>query len=270
MDEAIKESQTADAASDSTNESSSPTSIQNLERKMKVKGTVRSVELYGAFVDIGVGVDGILHISQLDGRKANRIADVLNVGDEVDLWIDSINRETGQIMLTMVEPQAVDWPDLAEGKVFTGTVTRLENFGAFVNIGAEKDGLVHVSELSHDFVKHPSQAVAVGDEVQVQVLTFSKRKRRINLSIKALLEKPGQAEPSYEPAYEEWVDDEPEVQEEMPTAMEIAMRQAMGEPIDSIADFRDGRRSKKSRRRNKKRRRQQAEIIARTLNMDND
>ncbi|MBK9052128.1 MAG: S1 RNA-binding domain-containing protein [Chloroflexi bacterium] len=63
-------------------------------------------------------------------------------------------------------------------------------FGAFVDIGAEKEGLVHISELSHDYVKHPSEAVRVGDEVSVKVLNFSKRKRRINLSVKALLEKP--------------------------------------------------------------------------------
>jgi ribosomal protein S1 len=250
-------------------ESAEIQSISDLKRKMQVKGTVKRVELYGAFVDVGVGVDAIIHISQIGDQKGGRMADIMNVGDEVEVWIDKVDADKQQIILSMQPPLAVDWSDLEDGQEYTGKIVRLENFGAFVDIGAEKEGLVHVSELSHEFVKHPSQAVSTGDEVQVKVLSFSKRKRRINLSIKALLERPESAveELSYQDVVDE-IEDEPE--EEMPTAMEFALRQAMGESADSITDGRDNRRSKKSRRRDNRRRRQQAEIISRTLRLSDD
>lgn len=245
-------------------DSSQPLAIETLKRKQRITGKVTRVELYGAFIDIGVGVDAIIHISQVGNQKGNRMADIMNVGDDVTVWIERVDPENKQIIVSMVEPLAVDWSDLEDGQVYTGVVVRLENFGAFVNIGAEKEGLVHVSELSHEFIKHPSQAVAVGDEVQVQVLTFSKRKRRINLSMKSLLDKPAPTAETM--SYNEIVDEVEDLPEEdLPTSMEIAMRQAMGESLDSIAGGRG--RSKKSRKRDSKRRRQQAEIISRTLRM---
>ena len=115
---------------------------------------------------------------------------IFNVGDEISVWIEDVDPDKGQVTVTMLEPLAVEWSDLKEGQAYTGKVTRLEKFGAFVDIGAEKEGLIHVSELSHDFVKHPSEVLKVDDEVQVKVLGFSKRKRRIDLSRKALLETP--------------------------------------------------------------------------------
>src|SRR5690606_39179127 len=106
-----------------------------------------------------------------------------------------IDQERGQFTVTMIEPIAVEWGDLAEGQSYTGKVTRLENFGVFVDIGAAKEGLVHISELSHNYVNHPSEVVTIGDEVAVQVLSFSKRKRRIDLSMKALMATPEQEAP---------------------------------------------------------------------------
>ena len=123
-------------------------------------------------------------------EQVNRVSDVLKEGDEVMVWVEKVDPERQQIMLTMVPPLAVDWTDLQTDRPYAGKVTRLENFGAFVNIGAEREGLVHISELSHDYVKHPSEVVKVGDEVEVKVLGFNRRKRRIDLSMKALLEKP--------------------------------------------------------------------------------
>ena len=155
--------------------------ISDLEPKMKLTGTVERLELYGAFIDLGMGSSAILHISKM-GKRVNRVADVLAVGDEVDVWIDSVDPDKGQITVTMQEPLAVEWSDLQVGQVYDGTVTRLEKFGAFVDIGAEKEGLVHISELNHEYVKHPSEAVKVGEAIQVRVLGFSKRKRRIDLS----------------------------------------------------------------------------------------
>lgn len=236
-------------------------SSEEVEKKSQLKGTVTRVELYGAFVDIGREDPAILHISHL-GRRVNRVSDVLTVGQEIEVWVDRVDEETGQVMLTLEAPLGVEWRDLAEGNVYTGTVTRLENFGAFIDIGAEKDGLAHVSELSHEFVKHPAEQLSVGQEVEVQVLGFSRKKRRINLSLKALQEKPASA---YEKMSASEIEYEPEESfEDMPTAMEIALREAMdtnGEPV---------RRKGKKARRSARRRQTQEDILNRTLSLTLD
>lgn len=235
--------------------------ISNLQRKMKLKGTVTRIELYGAFVDIGLDAPAILHISQLPER-VNRVSDVLSVDEEITVWVDKVDTARNQVTVTMQQPLAVEWSDLAEGQVYEGKVVRLENFGAFVDIGAEKEGLVHVSELSHDYVKHPAEVIKAGDEVQVKVLGFSRKKRRINLSIKALQEKP-EAELGQLSMNEIDYQVE-EIEEEMPTAMEMALRMAMGDAGVNVS-------SKQTRKRKKDRkaarRAQQEEIIMRTLEL---
>lgn len=244
-DTAVEPGETAKAAS-----------INDLERKMKLTGTVERLELYGAFIDVGLETSALVHISKLGDGHVNRVSDVLNVGDEVEVWVDKVDAEQSQIMVSMVEPVAVEWNDLKEGSTFSGKVTRLENFGAFVDIGAEREGLVHISELSHDYVKHPSEVVNVGDEVQIQVIGSSRRKRRIDLSMKNLIEK-REAESVASAQDFEALEDEPD---EMPTAMEIAMRRAMSKHDDS-----NGKQSKKDRQREQKRR--QDEVLSRTLKM---
>ena len=245
-----------------------PTKVADLQPKMKVKGTVKRLELYGAFIDIGVGTNALIHISQLSEDRVNRVNDVLNEGDEVEVWVSKVDTDRDQIMVSMVKPLAVDWNDLEIGQVYEGRVTRLENFGAFIDIGAEPEGLVHVSELSHDYIKHPSEALRAEEEVKVQVLGFSRRKRRIDLSIKALQQK---AEPEVQvfvrddgkvAAYD---DDEPEEEFDMPTAMELAMREAMGGDFDPYRERRQQKANKKARRRERSRR-QQEDILSRTLN----
>lgn len=250
---------------------SNPESLADLQPKMKVKGTVQRLELYGAFIDIGVGTNALIHISQLSEGRVNRVNDVLNEGDEVEVWVSKVDPERNQIMVTMVPPLAVDWNDLQIGQAYTGRVTRLENFGAFIDIGAEREGLVHVSELSHDYIKHPSEALRVDDEVQVQVLGFSRRKRRIDLSIKALQQK---AEPEVQVVVKDdgrvmAADVEEEEEDfDMPTAMELAMREAMGnDAIDSLSRGRRGQKGTKKQRRRERRRHQQDDILERTLHM---
>jgi small subunit ribosomal protein S1 len=246
----------------------SPTSIDELAPKMKLEGQVSRLELYGAFIDIGVGTNALIHISKLGTDHVNRVSDVLQVGDVVTVWVDKVNPDQGQIMVTMVEPLAVDWSDLKKGQTYSGTVTRLENYGAFVDIGAEREGLVHISEISHDYVKHPSEVLAVGDEVQVEVLDFSRRKRRIDLSIKNLLEKPvDQTAFVEEPVIE---DEEVEEElEEIPTAMEVALRKAMGdEPVDAAIQGQKNRNRRKNRK--KKGRMDQDDLLNRTLHLQQD
>jgi len=246
-----------------------PNSLSDLKPKMKLTGTVTRLELYGAFIDLGVGVNALIHISQLGKERVNRVADVLSVGDEVAVWVDKVDSQREQVMVTMIEPLAVEWAELDKGQMYTGTVTRLENFGAFVDIGAEREGLVHISELSHEYVKQPGEVVKVGDEVQVQVLGYSKRKRRIDLSMKALMEKPEEAKApavranggSRATDYEEEEEDDV-----MPTAMEIALREAMGEE----ALPRRKKTSRKKRRRSEKLRSKQEEILNRTLQVQEE
>jgi ribosomal protein S1 len=189
------------------------------------------------------------------------VSEVLEVGQEVEVWVDRVNKETNQISVTMVEPMPVDWSDLKAGQAYAGIVTRIERFGAFVDIGAEKEGLVHVSELSHEYVRDPSQAARVGERVNVQVLGFNKKKRRIDLSIKALLMPPESEE------IIDFGDDMDDEDVELPTAMEIALRRAMGkEPTE---DVRQSKREK-GRRRKEKLREQQEDIISRTLTQKSD
>ncbi len=234
--------------------------ISDLKPKMKLTGKVERLELYGAFVDLGIDTSAILHISKL-GKRVNRITDELSVGDEVSVWVESVDADKGQITVTMKEPLAVDWNDLKVGQQYTGSVTRLEKFGAFVDIGAEKEGLVHISELDHDYVKHPSETVSVGDEIQVMILGFSKRKRRIDLSRKALLDTP---ESELEVGSEELQNDEEELV--LPTAMEIALRRAMG----NGADQESSKKKKTGAGRSKQKRDLQDDIMSRTLKLRQD
>lgn len=271
-----------------------PATIADLAPKMQLKGTVKRLELYGAFIDLGLDATGLIHISKLGGEQVNRVSDVLKEGDEVTVWVEKVDPERQQVMLTMVPPLAVDWNELKTDQVYDGKVTRLETFGAFVSIGAEREGLVHISELSHNYVKHPSEVVKVGDDVQVKVLGFNRRKRRIDLSMKALTEKPEmeamapQSRQSgspggprqsggggkrrnnrerYEPEVYEIADEDVE---EIPTAMEIAMRRALGN--DAVAAMKTeqqgGRKSKKAHREDQ--RRLQEELLKRTLTMQSD
>jgi len=273
---------------------SAPTSFADLKPKMQLKGTVKRLELYGAFIDLGHGLTGLIHVSKLGGEQVNRVSDVLKEGDEVSVWVEKVDPDKQQIMLTMVPPLAVDWAELQTDRPYAGKVTRLENFGAFVNIGAEREGLVHISELSHDYVKHPSEVVKVGDEVEVKVLGFNKRKRRIDLSMKALIEKPtmesapaparaeggrrggqqggggGREQRRREREQVEEYEAFDDETEEVPTAMEIAMRRALGnDAITAVkSEQRGGRKGKKQTR--DEQRRVQEDLLQRTLTMQGE
>ncbi len=240
---------------------SSPSAIGDLHPKMKIPATVKQIEVYGAFVDIGIGTNAILHISKM-GDRVNRVSDVVAIGDEIEVWVEKVDLEKGQVTVTMMAPLAVDWSDLKEGQVYTGTVTRLEKFGAFVTIGAEKDGLIHISELSYDYVKQPSEAVSVGDEVQVKLLGFNRKKRRIDLSRKALLVSPQDA--MAKPEQIEDIEEEEEI--ELPTAMEIALRRAMDEP----GGDQSGQSQQKASKGTKSKREQQEDILSRTLKLSQE
>ncbi len=220
---------------------------QDLEPGMKVGGQVVRLEKFGAFVDIGAPSDGLVHISEMATGRVNKPSDIVSEGDEITVWIKDVDRNAGRISLTMVEPPEVDIRSLKTDTVLTGRVVRLESFGAFVDIGAGRDGMIHVTEMGRGYVGSPSDIVSVGDEVQVRVLEVDPRRGRISLSMKDL---PGD---DYQ-----WIEEE---EEEAPTAMELALREAMEvQGIDLPSDRRGRRRRSKGRRRS-----EQDDIIYRTL-----
>ena len=196
-----------------------PETIDNLEPKMKVAGKVLKTSLAGAIVDIGVGVPGVIHISKIQKGSVTRVSDVLKDGQEVEVWIQRVDPENKKIELTMLEPVGMDWSDIKTDMELVGKITRIEKYGVFVDIEAERPGLVHISEMAHGYVRTPGEIVKKGDEVNVKVLKVNRRKKQIKLSMKALEEAP-QTNFVIE-------EDEDEKREETPTAFEAAIRKAM-------------------------------------------
>lgn len=190
-----------------------PASITDLQPKMRLQGVVKEVQLYGALVDIGLEYNGLVHISQLAPRRVNRVNDVVQTGDNVTVWVTEVDPEKGRIGLTMVEPPQLDWQELAEGQIHTGTVTRIEPYGAFIEIGAERPGLLHVREMATGYVRNPSEVVKMGEQVDVRVLQLDRQRRRIDLTMIGVVD--------------EIEDDEPA--EELVTMMEIALQRAQGD-----------------------------------------
>ncbi len=197
-----------------------PTSIQDLNPKDKLTGKVVKILLAGIVVDIGLEVPGVVHISRIRKEPVNRIEDVIEIGQTVDVWVRQVFPDRKRVELTMIEPLKLEWREITPGMVVNGQVTRLEKYGAFVEIGAERPGLVHISELTHGYIDSPSDVVHVGDEVEVKVLSVNRRRKQIKLSMKALTEPPQKAVKA-----SQMEDNEP--QEPVPTAMEAALREAM-------------------------------------------
>lgn len=165
-----------------------------------VKGKVARLTNFGAFIDLG-GVDGLVHISEISHAHVSKAEDVLEVGQEVEAKILSIDTAKERISLSIKETVAGPWEKVsetfAEGDVVTGKIKRLTSFGAFVEIAPGVEGLVHISQISHQHVVTPHEVLKEGEEIQVKILEVSPADRRIALSIKALEEKPveeGQAE----------------------------------------------------------------------------
>ncbi|MGD8997203.1 MAG: S1 RNA-binding domain-containing protein [Anaerolineae bacterium] len=196
-----------------------PLSIDDLSLKMRLEGRVESIGLHGAIVDIGLEYKGLLHVSQLSPEDdVDVVTEALAVGDDVTVWVTDLQPDQKRVSLTMVEPADVMWNELREGQIYPGRVTRIEQYGAFVDLGAERPGLLHVREMSSGYVDHPSELVKVGDEIDVRILRVDRKRRRIDLT------RQGMEEEIVEEPEPEMAGDE---QEETPqTAMEIAMERA--------------------------------------------
>jgi predicted RNA-binding protein with RPS1 domain len=261
-----------------------------IKPKMHFSGKVLRTSLAGALVDIGQAQPAMLHISQIvapEGETIKRVPDVLKEGQEIDVWVKKVTRkdEVERVEVTMFQPLDLEWRDIKKGMTVKGKVVRLEKFGAFIEIGAERPGLVHISEMAHGYVREPSDILKTGDEIEAQVIDFNRHKRQIKLSIKALQPEPVKEEiPAPAPRPETPRREKPirkkkpgrdhsdgdyavlqAMEENVPqeveaTAMEVAMREAMDK-----AKTRKRQNEEKARRAKSGGSSEQEEILSRTL-----
>lgn len=259
----------------------------DIKPKMKFAGKVIKTTLAGAVVEIGEGQRAVLHVSQIiapNDQPIKSVKDVLQEGQMIDVWVRRV--KDNRVELTMVKPLELEWRDIKTDMVVKGKVVRIENFGVFLDVGAERPGLIHISELAHGYVRTPTDVVNEGDELEAQVIDVNKKKKQIKLSLKALQAEPVKEEVEEAPKefkkdkpprrpkkgsqrksrggeYNENLEDlaslsgENQAAEAEPTAMEIAMREAMERAKD--------RKREEKAKRAKALSSEQEDILARTL-----
>jgi predicted RNA-binding protein with RPS1 domain len=267
-----------------------PQENTQLEPKMQFKARVVKASLAGAVLDIGIGRPALLHVSQIvdpENTPNKKVEDILKPGDEIEVWVKKLTRKDGEerIEMTMIQPLEREWREIKVGDTVKGKVVRLEKFGAFVEIGAERPGLVHISEMAHGYVKVPSDVVKEGDEIEAQIIDVNRRKKQIKLSMKAIQPEPEKVvderprstttpetgaggprrerKPARKPRKSADMDNSAlldsinETAEPEPTSMELAMRAAMEKAKD--------RKQKQESHKAKSSSTEQEEILARTL-----
>jgi small subunit ribosomal protein S1 len=163
------------------------TLMGDLEKGQIVEGTVSRLVDFGAFVDLG-GADGLVHVSELDWRRVGHPSEVVQVGDKVQAYVTSVDRERQRISLSFKRLQTNPWErvydEYAVGEVVPGRVTHVTDFGAFVELELGVEGLIHLTELTEPEPAHPRDVVNRGDEVQVRILRIDASRERIGLSLK--------------------------------------------------------------------------------------
>ena len=172
--------------------------FSSLQVGQKVKGNIRSIAPFGVFVDLG-GIDGLVHKSELSWNKVNNPEAGYKVGEEVEAEVIDINHERGRISLSIRRLQPDPWhstvADFKVGEVIDGTVTKLVNFGAFVRVRDGLEGLIHISELSHQRVAHPGDVVREGQTIKLKIISLDSERHRLGLSLKQAEEPPARPAP---------------------------------------------------------------------------
>ena len=167
--------------------------FSSLQVGQKVTGTVRSIAPFGVFIDLG-GIDGLVHKSELSWNKVNNPESGYRVGDQVEAEVIDINHERGRISLSMRRLQPDPWhstvADFKVGDLIDGTVTKVVNFGAFVRVRDGLEGLIHISELSHQRVAHPGDVVHEGQVLKLKIISLDSERHRLGLSLKQAEEPP--------------------------------------------------------------------------------
>ncbi|MBP1949552.1 30S ribosomal protein S1 [Virgibacillus litoralis] len=163
--------------------------LQSLEQGQVLEGVVQRLTSFGVFVDLG-GIDGLVHISQLAHEHVEKASDVVSEGDKITVEILSVDRDNERISLSRKKTLPGPWSDIqdrvSKGDVLEGTVKRLVNFGAFVEVLSGVEGLVHISQIANRHVGTPQEVLEVGQQVKVKVLDVSEKEERMSLSIKEL------------------------------------------------------------------------------------
>ncbi len=210
--------------------------VASLQEKQVVEGVVKNITDYGAFVDLG-GVDGLLHVTDIAWRRVSHPTEVLTVGQTVTVQIIKINHDTQRISLGMKQLQTDPWEGVSikypVGAKFTGKVTNVTDYGAFVELEPGVEGLVHVSEMS--WVKKnlaPSKLVTPGTEVDVQVLEVDSNKRRISLGLKQTQENPWSGFTSRHPI-------DSEIEGEVKSITEFGLFIGLDQDIDGMVHLSD-------------------------------
>ncbi len=225
--------------------------VSALEPKTKLSGKVVKTTLAGVLVDIGQDLPGVIHISQLQKDQVNKPEDVVQVGQTVEVWVRRVKKD--RIELTMIEPLGMEWNEIKPDTTVKGKIVRLESYGAFVDFGAERPGLVHVSEMSRGYIKNPGEIVKEGDEVEAVVLDVNRRKKQIRLSMKALEPELEEAlKPAKREAHKERGKRKPksealeaQAQEEAKEAEMTAMQIAWQEALDRANERGKGQKAKR-------------------------
>jgi small subunit ribosomal protein S1 len=231
----------------------------------EVAGTIKRITEFGAFVDIGAGRDGLIHISELAVGRVNKVSDVVKEGQQITAWIKKLDRNRNRISLTLIAPETRTIKDLQEGEVVPGKVSKLMPYGAFVDIGVGTDALLHIREMSVGYVTKPEDVVKAGEELDVRIISVDRRRRRIDLSLKGLRDEP-EVEQAQAPHVQEEVAAEVQASDtfaevEVLSPMELAFKRAM-EAEGVELNLKSGKKDKRSKKRTKA---IQDEIISRTL-----
>ncbi|MDD3469715.1 MAG: S1 RNA-binding domain-containing protein [Thermoguttaceae bacterium] len=197
-------------------EAAKQATLASLEVGQVCEGVVRRLMPFGAFVEIGPGVDGLLHISQLGWTRVNHPSEVLSEGQTVRVRVEKIDEKTHRIGLSYKELLENPWDKAEEvyavGSTYTGKVVKIMDFGAFVQLEPGVEGLIHISELAYQRVQRVADIVTEGQSVEVKVLSYDKEHRRIGLSMKACLAPPTPVvSPTAETGTEVAQEEEPEL-----------------------------------------------------------
>ena len=166
--------------------------MQELKVGERRTGPITAVADFGAFVDLGDGVEGLIHVSELAHNRVAKASDAVKVGEEVDVEVIELDPSRGRIGLSRRRVLPDPWQAFAAthgaGDVVECTVTRVVDFGAFADLGGGVEGLIHVSEMAHHFVGHPSEAVAQGEQLWAQIIDVDPGAHRLRLSLKRLID----------------------------------------------------------------------------------
>ncbi len=167
--------------------------LEGLQKNERRKGTVSSIVNFGAFVDLG-GVDGLVHVSELSWKHVDHPQEVVTVGQEVEVEVLDVDLERERVSLSLKATQEDPWKEFERtstaGTIIEGQVTKLVPFGAFVRVAPGIEGLVHISEISHEHVDSPESVLSVGDEVKAKVIDVDVSRRRVSLSMRQVTSAP--------------------------------------------------------------------------------